>query len=279
VSFIAPHFPLVVPSRFWDLYPLDQVDLPEMPTNHLETQHPVHQRMRQMFGCIEFSEELILRARAGYYGLVTYLDEKIGRLLEVLQETDQYQNTLVIYCSDHGEMNGEHGMWRKSSFYEASVRVPLQISWPGQLPAGKRVEHVVSLVDLVSTIAEITETEGDIKLDGSSLLPLMQGAKSEWKDCAFSEYCAHGVARPTAMFRRGRYKLHYSLGESPQLYDLNQDPNEFRDLAQDTNYSSVTQGLQEQLLSDWDPVKIEQQVRQSQKERRLIERSYQYMKI
>ena len=81
------------------------------------------------------------------------------------------------------------------------------------------------------------------------------------------------------MFRRGRYKLHYSLGESPQLYDLNQDPNEFRDLAQDTNYSSVTQGLQEQLLSDWDPVKIEQQVRQSQKERRLIERSYQYMKI
>ena len=278
VSFIAPHFPLVVPSRFWDLYPLDQVDLPEIPTNHLESQHPVHRRMRQMFGCIEFPEELVLRARAGYYGLVTYLDEKIGRLLEVLQETDQYQNTLVIYCSDHGEMNGEHGMWRKSSLYEASVRVPLQISWPGHLPAGKRVGQVVSLVDLISTIAEITETDGKIKLDGSSLLPLMQGTDSDWKDCAFSEYCAHGVARPTAMFRRGHYKLHYSLGESPQLYDLNQDPNEFHDLAQETNYSSITQDLQEQLLSDWDPVKIEQEVIQSQRERRLIEQSYRHMK-
>ena len=277
VSFIAPHFPLVAPPQFWDLYPLDQIDLPEIPTNHLESQHPVHRRMRQMFGCIEFPEELVRRARAGYYGLVTYLDEKIGRLLEVLKKTDQYQNTLVIYCSDHGEMNGEHGMWRKSSFYEASVRIPLQISWPGHLPTGRRVDQVVSLVDLISTIAEITKTEENARLDGSSLLPLMQGIDRGWKDCAFSEYLAHGVARPTAMFRHGRYKLHYSLGESSQLYDLDQDPNEFYDLAQDPDYSSITQDLQGQLLSNWNPVKIEQQVRQSQKERQLIEQAYRHM--
>ena len=81
-----------------------------------------------MFGCLDFPEELVRRARAGYYGLITYLDEKIGRLLQTLRETNQEENTIVIYCSDHGEMNGEHGMWRKSSFYEASVRVPLQLS-------------------------------------------------------------------------------------------------------------------------------------------------------
>ena len=71
-------------------------------------------------GKVDFPEELIRRARAGYYGLITYLDAKIGRLLDALEETGQRDNTLVIYTSDHGEMNGEHGMWRKSNFYEES---------------------------------------------------------------------------------------------------------------------------------------------------------------
>ena len=86
VSFIAPHFPLVVPERFFNLYPLDQIDMPEIPPGHLESQHPVHQRMRAMFGGVDFPEEQVRRARAGYYGLITYLDEKIGRLLAVLEE-------------------------------------------------------------------------------------------------------------------------------------------------------------------------------------------------
>ena len=87
VSFIAPHFPLVVPQRFWDLYPLDEIDLPEIPEGHLENQHPVFKRMRSMFGCVDFPEELVRRGRAGYYGLITYLDEKIGRLIQTLEET------------------------------------------------------------------------------------------------------------------------------------------------------------------------------------------------
>ena len=130
VSFIAPHFPLVVPERFFNLYPLDQIDMPEIPPGHLESQHPVHQRMRAMFGGVDFPEEQVRRARAGYYGLITYLDEKIGRLLAVLEETGQRDNTLIVHFSDHGEMNGEHGMWRKSSMYEASAKVPLQMVYP-----------------------------------------------------------------------------------------------------------------------------------------------------
>ena len=281
VSFIAPHFPLVVPQRFWDLYPLDQIDMPEIPPGHLETQHPVHQRMRHNFGCVDFPEELVRRGRAGYYGLITYLDEKMGRLLDVLKETGQYENTVVVYCSDHGEMNGEHGMWRKSSFYEASVRVPLQISWPGHLPAGRRIREVVSLVDLIATLAEMADAPEVAPLDGDSLLPLINHTDKDnrtgtqaWKDEAFSEYLAHGVARPTAMLRRNRYKLHYSLGDPPQLYDLIQDPNEFHDLAQDPTYASVVSDLQERLLARWDAVTIEEEVKQSQRERRLIEQAY-----
>ena len=276
VSFIAPHFPLVVPKRFWDLYPLDRVDLPNIPPDHLENQHLVHQRMRQMFGCIDFPEELVRRARAGYYGLITYLDEKIGRLLQTLRETNQEENTIIIYCSDHGEMNGEHGMWRKSSFYEASVRVPLQISWPGYLSACDTIDQTVSLVDLIATIIDIVDAPSD-GLDGDSFLPLMQGDNLQWKDNAFSEYLAHGVARPTAMLRQGGYKLHYSLGDQPQLYDLAQDPNEFSDLGLVESHQGILQDLQRQLLSGWNPWTIEQQVLKSQQDRQLIEYSYRQM--
>ena len=148
-------------------------------------------------------EELVRRGRAGYYGLITYLDEKIGRLIETLEETGQLDNTVIVHTSDHGEMNGEHGMWRKSNFYEASARVPLQIVWPGHLPAGCWVDEVVSLVDLIATVVEIAGATPITPLDGDSLLPLMRGEVEDWKDEAFSEYLAHGVARPVAMLGGG----------------------------------------------------------------------------
>ena len=271
VSFIAPHFPLVVPQRFWDLYPLDEIDLPDIPEGHLENQHPVYQRMRRMFGCVDFSEELVRRGRAGYYGLITYLDEKIGNLLRTLEETRQLENTVIIYTSDHGEMNGEHGMWRKSNFYEASARVPLQIVLPNKVSAGKRINEVVSLVDLTATLVDMADAHPLSPLDGDSLLPLIQGNANDWKDCAFSEYLAHGVQRPMAMLRKAQYKFNYSLGDPPELYDIAEDPGEFQNLAHNEAYQAMCRELEAQLLANWDPVEIEKQVRASQKARLLID--------
>jgi choline-sulfatase len=272
-SFIAPHFPLVVPERYFELYPLEQIDIPEIPAGHLENQHPVHQRMRSMFGAADFPEQQVRRARAAYYGLITYLDEKIGRLLQVLDETGQRDNTVIVHFSDHGEMNGEHGMWRKSSMYEESARVPLQISWPGHIAAGQRMGEVVSLVDLVATIVDIAGAPSVSPLDGDSLLGLLQGQKEGWKGEAFCEYLAHGVQRPTAMLRRGRYKLNFSLGDRAELYDIESDPHEFDDLSASPQHATILAGLQEYLLARWDPLAIEAQVLQSQRERLLIERA------
>ena len=226
-----------------------------------------------MFGCVDFPEELVRRGRAGYYGLITYLDEKIGNLLKTLKETGQLENTVVVYTSDHGEMNGEHGMWRKSNFYEASARVPLQIMFPDRLSTGKRVDEVVSLVDLTATFVDIAGVQSAHQFDGDSLLPLTQGTASDWKDFAFSEYLAHGVERPMAMIRKGRYKYNYSLGDPPELYDIVNDPSEFQNLANDKAYQTVCQELEAQLLKEWDPVEIEKQVRASQKARMLIDQA------
>ena len=249
VSFIAPHFPLVVPQRFWDLYPLDKIDLPNIPDGHLENQHPVYQRMRRMFGCVDFPEDLVRRARAGYYGLITYLDEKIGNLIRTLEETGQLENTVVIYTSDHGEMNGEHGMWRKSNFYEASSRVPLQIMFPDRLSAGKHLDDVVSLVDLTATLVDIAGGHSLSYFDGDSLIPLIQGIETAWKEFAFSEYLAHGVERPMAMLRKGRYKFNYSLGDPCELYDISEDPDEFYNLANEFRYQAICRDMETQLLA------------------------------
>ena len=270
VSFIAPHFPLVVPQRFWDLYPLEDIDLPNIPDGHLENQHPVYQRMRSMFGCVDFPEQLVRRARAGYYGLITYLDEKIGNLLLTLENTGQLENTVVIYMSDHGEMNGEHGMWRKSNFYEASARVPLQVMFPNRMSAGIRIDAVVSLVDLTATLVEIAGGNSLSQFDGDNLMPLIEGNVTDWKDIAFSEYLAHGVHRPMAMLRKGKYKLNYSLGDPLELYDINEDPGEFHNLANETVYQTICSEMETQILAEWDPVEIEKQVRESQKARILI---------
>ena len=272
VSFIAPHFPLVVPQRFWDLYPLKDIDLPNIPDGHLENQHPVYQRLRSMFGCVDFPEELVRRARAGYYGLITYLDEKIGNLILTLEETCQLENTIVIYTSDHGEMNGEHGMWRKSNFYEASARVPLQIMFPDHLSAGKRIDEIVSLVDLTATLVDIAGGHSLSQFDGDSLIPLIENKTTDWKDFAFSEYLAHGARRPMAMLRKGQFKFNYSLGDQPELYDINADPGEFHNLANESMYQTICQEFETELLAGWDPVGIEKQVRESQKARILIDK-------
>lgn len=274
VGFIAPHFPLVVPQRYWEMYSPEQVDLPRLPPGHLENQHPVFTRMRGMFGAADvFPEAQVRRARAAYYGLITYLDDKVGRLVEALEETGQLERTLVIYTADHGEMNGEHGMWRKSNFYEQSVRVPLIMSWPAGLPRGRTVTRNVSLVDVVATMVDSAGTPPVTPLDGESLLPLARGnpgAEAAWKDEVFSEYLAHGVARPVAMLRRGRHKLIYSLDDPPILFDLEADPGEFHDVGTDPEHAAVRDTLRAQLLAHWNPVALEQQVRQEQKERILI---------
>lgn len=272
-SYIAPHFPFVAPQKYWDMYDPDTVDMPNIPAGHLEEQHPLYARLRSTFGLDDVTEEQIRRARAGYYALVTYLDDKIGQLLRTLEETGQADNTIVVFTADHGEMLGEHGLWRKSTFYEHSARVPLVVRWPGVVAGGRRVPQAVSLVDLVATLLDVAETEPTRPIDGTSLSGLMKGTDPEWKDEAISEYVAHGILGPTAMLRRGKYKFNYIHGEAPELYDLEADPGEFTNIAGAEGHRTLVEEMQADLLARWDAASLDQEVRRSQTERMLIRRA------
>lgn len=270
-GFVAPHPPFVVPQRYMDIYLPDEMDLPDVPVGHMADLHPAYQRILQWRGLVEggISEANIRRARSVYYGLVTYLDDKIGQLIAALEETGQYDNTVIIYLSDHGEMLGEHGLWYKCNFYEQSVRIPLIIAGPG-LPQNQRIPQVASTVDVTATLLDLLNADVFSPLDGESLLPLLRGEADGWKDEAISEFYADGSTRPWAMLRQGRYKYVYSHNDPPELYDLEDDPGEFRNLAADPAHQPVLERMTNSLLSRWKPDEIDRRIQQSQRERTLI---------
>ena len=218
VGLIAPHFPFVVPEPYFSRYYPEHADLPNLPPGHLADLPPAAERLRRAFGFWGHSDEKVSRARAAYYGPVTYLDDKIARLLDTLDETGLKDRTVVIHTSDHGEMLGEHGLWRKMCFYEQTARVPLQIRWPGRTDASRRVARCVSLVDVTATIIDAAGADDPAApLDGHSLAGLIAGDEEGWTDEALCEYTAHGTNRPRAMLRQGTWKIFLSGRDVAEL--------------------------------------------------------------
>ena len=271
VSFLAPHFPLVVPEPYFSMYYPDNVDMPVIPPGHVEAQHPAHERGRLAYDLYDYTDEQIRRCRAAYYGLVTHLDERIGRLLDALADGGLRDDTVVLYTADHGEFIGEHGLWWKNDFYEHSARVPLIAAWPGKIAAGQRFGGAVSLLDVARTLVDLGGAEHSGDLDGDSLLPVLRDpAGAPWKDEAYCEYYGHSTNRAQRMLRAGRWKLNYYHREPVELYDLESDPDELENLADRPEYAAVQEALTRRVLAGWDPDAVEAEVRRSHRNRQII---------
>ena len=206
--------------------------------------------------------------------MITCLDEKYGRILDTLEKTGQADNTVIVHTSDHGEMAGEHGLWRKMCFYEQSARVPLQMSWPGHLPEGRWERGPTSNVDIVATMMDIVGIDPkEWNMDGDSLLPYLSGEQAEWKDEVFCEHLAHGTEGPRAMIRQGDWKLNYTHLDEPEfeLYDLARDPGEFNNLAGQSETMAIQDRLYARIRDFWpDPDALTQNIMESQEERYLL---------
>ena len=275
-GFISPHFPLKVPEPYFSQYYPDNTDLPNNPPGHLDNLPPSAKRLQTYTGTAgPYTDDETRKARAAYYGMISFLDDKIGRLMDTLEATGQRKNTVVIHTSDHGEMAGEHGLWRKMNFYEQAARIPLQISWPGNLPEGKRVSEATSNVDFVATLLDIVgidPTQWD--MDGDSFLHYLQGTEDNLKDEVICEYLAHGTDGPRIMVRQGEWKLSYTHRDPVEfeLYNLKDDPGEFENLADRQEVKEVQDRLFARAMEVWrgDPDGLSKRVRESQKERYLL---------
>lgn len=241
VGYLAPHFPLIVPEKYWKQYK-GKVPMPEIPKGHLKAQPRNYKHLRIGFNVEDAPDETVQKGRELYYGLTQWLDDEIGKVLKALGNSEAADNTVVIYTTDHGENMGEHGLWWKNCMYEHSSRLPLIVSWPSRWKGGQRRTQACSLVDVVQTIAELGGAEVPGDWDGDSMVQWLDKAKSDWKDVAISEYYAHNIASGFVMIRMGKYKYVYHTaadGNHPaerELYDLESNPGEFKNLAGEAKY-------------------------------------------
>lgn len=266
VSLVAPHFPLTAPPehyyRYWD----QDLPMPKLYAKAERPDHPFLNDYRHSLGYDDYFDgpESVKRALAGYFGLVSFLDENIGKVLAALADSGFADNTNVLYTSDHGDNLGTRGMWGKSTMYEESAGVPLIISGPG-VPEGVVVDQPVSHVDCFPTILNCSGVPFESVNDGHpgvDLIELANGAKPD--RTVLSEYHAMGSTTGAFMIRHGAYKYVYYVKYAPQLFDLEADPEELRDVAEDPAYEHILQECHAALLAICDPVAVDRAAKQRQ---------------
>ena len=278
VSFPDPHEPWVAPAQYADVFPPERIDLPPWRKDEFDERAPERNRvLYRMLGVTDDDIADVYGLLAAYYGMLRFIDDGLGQIVNALRELGLRENTVVVFCSDHGDFMGEHGMQCKGGvFYDCLTRVPLIVSWPGQVPAGVVDDSMVSLVDVVPTLLALQGLEVPRSMHGRGL-PTVTGALP--RDAVFSEYGAGGppfrladleelpgpygrkTLIQTLRWREaeGRRKMvrtrawkyvHDAMGDRDELYDLERDPWELENVAGDPANGDVVAEMRLRLL-DW----------------------------
>jgi choline-sulfatase len=269
VSFSHPHDPFVARRKYWDLYEgCNQINPESDPIPYAD--QDAHSR-RLLDSCdwraFDITAEHVARARRGYFANISYVDDKVGEVLTTLAATRQ--EAIVVFVSDHGDMLGERGLWFKMSFYEGSARVPLMIAAPDMAPM--RIDTPVSTIDLTPTLCDLAGVDMSEVMpwtDGESLRPLGQGG--ERTAPVAMEYAAEGSIAPLVALRYGRWKYIRCAADPDQLFDLQADPKETRNLAEVAEYQETRTRLRDMSVARWDLDKFDADVRQSQARRWVV---------
>ena len=250
-GFGGPHEPFDAPGQYATMY--DPADCPPAiaPEPIPDGLAPaargyIHRRDSYLKGADAIDPAAAAATRANYYGKIRLIDEWFGRVLDAFDRRGWLDETLVVHWSDHGEMCGDHGLYHKMCFYESSVRVPLTIRWPGELPAGQVRPHLAGTVDVFDTLLSAAGCEPSARSQGMNLLDACRDESAPLREAAFSEVAlpVDGRSLRTTMVRTDRYK--YAVTESAEpimLFDLAEDPLEQRNLAADPAAADIRAAL------------------------------------
>lgn len=267
VSLVAPHFPLTAPPEHYYRYYNQTLPMPKLYEKSERPNHPYLLDYRKCFNYDDyFDRDAVKRAIAGYYGLCSFLDENIGKILTSLEESGLTDSTRIVYTSDHGDNLGTRGMWGKSTMFEEAAAVPLIISGEG-IPENKVVDTSVSHVDVYPFILDAMGND-EPKLregfPGVSLFDVAQGATPERN--VLVEYHGMGSATGAFMIRNGKYKYVYYVGYPSQLFDLREDPEELTDLATNPAYEAVVADCRTKLWQICNPLEVDARAKARQAE-------------
>ena len=261
-SFVCPHFPLIAPQEFYDMYPHDMLEHPK----GNDPDYPLHPWIEKFraLQCHDefFTEETRKVAIASYYGLCSYLDTNIKKVLAALDAAGLRDDTLIVYTADHGENLGTRRLWGKSNMYEESAAIPMILSGPG-VPAGKVINTPVTLADGAATILEAVGLDA-APADSTRSIRTIANEPDNMDRVAFSEYHATGADTASFMIRKGRYKYIHYVDYEPELFDHEADPEEENNLAADPAHAATLADLQGELTARLDPDAVNAQAQAAQ---------------
>jgi choline-sulfatase len=265
---VTPHFPLIAPEEFAALYDPDSLDLPKASAPEDWPDHPWFDAFRAAYITDTFfDDDLRRRATASYFGLCSFMDSLIGQLIDAVDASAFADRTRLIYTSDHGDNLGVRGLWQKSNFYQESAHVPLVLAGPG-VPEGQRRTTPVSLIDFHPTVlhcAGLADGGPTASGDGRSLFDLASGSDAPDR-VVFGEYHAAGAVNALYMLRTGPWKYVHVANMPPQLFNLDDDPEEMHDLAPLPAFRDRLDGFEAMLRARIDPEALDARIKARQLE-------------
>ncbi|MEX0281373.1 MAG: choline-sulfatase, partial [Arenibacterium sp.] len=261
--------PYVARRRYWDLYEDCNHLQPDVAAMDYEDHDPHSQRIFDAndWRSFDITEDDIARSRRAYFANISYLDDKIGEILQVLEDTRQ--EAIIVFVSDHGDMLGERGLWFKMSFFEGSSRVPLMIAAPDLAP--RLVTDPVSTIDVCPTLCDLAGVSMEEVMPwttGESLVPYAGG--KERTNPVTMEYAAEASYAPMVSLRYGKWKFNRCALDPDQLFNLEADPHELTNLAGVPAHGGTLASLQAKAEARWDLVRFDEEVRASQARRWVV---------
>ncbi|MBD3662681.1 choline-sulfatase [Sulfitobacter sp. TSTF-M16] len=269
VSFTHPHDPYVARKKYWDIYADCDHLQPRVPAMDYDDHDPHSQRIFDAndWRNFDITDADIHRSRRAYFANISYLDDKIGEILQTLEDTRQ--EAIIVFVSDHGDMLGERGLWFKMSFLEGSSRVPLMISAPNMEPGLHTTP--VSTIDVCPTLCDLAGVSMSDVMEwttGTSLVSMGQGV--ERTAPVAMEYAAEASYSPLVSLRYGKWKYNRCLLDPDQLFDLEADPDELKNLAEVPEHAGTLKQLQAKSEARWDLTSFDADVRKSQAARWVV---------
>ena len=256
VGFYRPHTPYIAPRRYFDLYPLESIKLPDNPPDDQDDIPEPAEQIRPLN--YRLSDEKLRECTQAYFASITFMDAQVGRLLDALDRLNLTERTIVVLWGDHGYLLGEHGQWMKQSLFEESARVPLLIAAPARKGPGKARRESSKRSTSIPRWPSSRGVERPANLAGASLKPLLENPKAEWNRPAYTQVQRNKFPGRSVRTEHWRYTEWDHGRKGVELYDHDHDPREFKNLAKDPQYASVVEemrGLLHKQFADENEVK------------------------
>jgi choline-sulfatase len=246
VGFHRPHLPFATPAKYYDLYPFDQIKLPNEPANdEADIPLPARNEAVEQYALTATPEQRRAAIRA-YLAAVSFMDVQAGRVVEALHRLGVADNTIIVFTGDHGWHLGEHGLWHKRSLFEQSARVPFIVHTPGAKGNGQASSSLVELLDIFPTLCDLAALTPPKNLEGQSLRALLDDPRRTIKNAAFTQARrGPGAQNWGRSVRTARWRCtEWDEGRNGiELYDHDNDPGEFTNLAEDSRHVGILKEL------------------------------------